>query len=141
MAGTNAGTAAEANNAAQLASEVTQVGTWNTALEMAAGGGSVQFGTDGEPATDSDYVGQDNGPGHRSGIQSLMDAESVSIIAAPGQTVQDVQDALITQCETLLNRVAVLDGEQDPAGGSVNAILAHRDNYDTSYAAYYVPWL
>ena len=23
----------------------------------------------------------------------------------------------------------------------MNAILAHRDNYDTSYAAYYVPWL
>jgi uncharacterized protein len=117
----------------------TQVSLISATLPSASG--VAQFGTDGEPATDSDYIGQDNGPGQRSGIQSLMDAESVSIIAAPGQTLQDIQDALITQCETLLNRVAVLDGEQNPAGGSVNAILTHRDNYDTSYAAYYVPWL
>ena len=51
-----------------------------------------------------------------------------------------MQSELINQSE-LLRRFAVLDGEQNPAGGSVNAILAHRDQYDTSYAAYYVPWL
>jgi uncharacterized protein len=101
--------------------------------------GVVQFGDDGSATID--YVGLDSGPGQRTGIQALKDAESISIIAAPGQTDPAVQSELINQCELLRYRFAVLDGEQYPAGGSINAILAHRDQYDTSYAAYYVPWL
>jgi hypothetical protein len=123
-----------------LAADQITVDTDVTAIPpLPASSEVAQFGNDGAAAID--YVGQDNGPGQRSGIQSLKDAESISIIAAPGQTAQDVQDELINQCELLRYRFAVLDGEQNPAGGSVNAILAHRDQYDTSYAAYYVPWL
>jgi phage tail sheath protein FI len=99
------------------------------------------LGSDGNDPIDDDYIGVDNGPNHRSGIQSLLDADSISIIAAPGRTAQVVQDELINQCELNKGRFAVLDGEQDPAGESVNGILNHRDAYDTSYAAYYVPWL
>lgn len=148
--GTPDGAVAEAEISPQTLATAAQLGvfesTVTTQLAMIPAAfpstsGLALFGADGIAPTDDDYVGQDNGPGQRSGIQSLKDAENVSIIAAPGQTFQDVQDALINQCERLLNRVAVLDGEQNPAGGSVNAILAHRDNYDTSYAAYYAPWL
>jgi phage tail sheath protein FI len=99
------------------------------------------LGDDGASPQPDDYIGVDFGPGTRTGIQALKDAEAVSIIAAPGQTDPSVQGELIDQCELLRYRFAVLDGEQNPAGGSVNAILAHRDNYDTSFAAYYVPWL
>ena len=42
-----------------------------------------------------DYEGVDNGPGRRSGIQSLQDVEDIRIVAAPGQTDPDVQNALI----------------------------------------------
>ena len=123
-----------------LSADVGQVATQVAAIPAApTSSGVVQFGNDGSATID--YVGQDNGPGQRSGIQSLKDTESISIIAAPGQTDPAVQGELINQCELLRYRFAVLDGEQNPAGGSVNAILAHRDQYDTSYAAYYVPWL
>jgi phage tail sheath protein FI len=132
---------------AALATDVTNVGNEVTALQAAiqtatsAATGGVQTGNDGDPPGRDDYMGQDLGPGFRSGIQALKDAESISIIAAPGQTDREVQGELINQCELLRYRFAVLDGEQNPAGGSVNAILTHRDQYDSSYAAYYVPWL
>jgi phage tail sheath protein FI len=78
----------------------------------------------------------------RTGIQALLDAPPVSLIAAPGKTSQAIQQALIDQCElNQLYRFAVLDGERDPDQGSITSILAHRGNYDTSYAAYYQPWI
>jgi phage tail sheath protein FI len=98
-------------------------------------------GVDSFPAGDSEWIGADNGPGQRSGIEALKDLTEARIIAAPGNTSQQVQLALIAQCETLRYRFAVLDGERDPAGGSITAILAHRNLYDTSYAAYYQPWV
>jgi phage tail sheath protein FI len=141
--------------AAALATDVTTVTTDIAALPAAitaattavagarsrAGAGAVTIGDDGSPPTAPDYVGLDNGPGLRSGIQALKDAESISIIAAPGRVEPEVQGELINQCELLRYRFAVLDGQQNPVGGSVNAIVAHRDQYDSSYAAYYVPWL
>jgi phage tail sheath protein FI len=90
---------------------------------------------------DADYIGTDGGPGLRTGIQSLIDVDEIRIVAAPGRTGAAVQNELIAQCELLRYRFAVLDGEQDPPGGSVAGILAHRNLYDTSFAAYYVPWV
>ena len=90
---------------------------------------------------DATWVGADNGPGQRSGIESLKDLTEARIIAAPGKTSQTIQLALIAQCERLRYRFAILDGEQDPAGGSITSILTHRNLYDTSFAAYYQPWV
>lgn len=100
-------------------------------------------GEDALPLKDSDtaWIGVDNGPGQRSGIESLKDLTEARIIAAPGKTSPGVQLALITQCELLRYRFAILDGEQDPAGGSLMSILKHRNLYDTSFAAYYQPWI
>lgn len=98
-------------------------------------------GNDGAAVTDADLVGLDNGPGQRSGIQSLAEADDVRIIAAPGVTTPTVHNELISQSERFKYRFAVLDGERDPGpSGAVNLILAHRNAYDTSYAAYYTPW-
>ena len=135
---------AAADLAANLASAQTAATTATaaqTAVNTAVGAAGTVLGSDGNLPLDADYVGRDDGPGHRSGIQALVDASDVSIIAAPGRTDAEVQNELIAQCERLRYRFAVLDGEQDPAGGSVNAILTHRDSYDTSFAAYYVPWV
>jgi phage tail sheath protein FI len=98
-------------------------------------------GTDGAALVDGDFVGLDNGPGLRTGIQSLQDVDDIRIVAVPGVTTTTVQNELITQCERMRYRFAVLDGEREPAGPSVvNSILGHRNNYDTSFAAYYTPW-
>jgi phage tail sheath protein FI len=90
---------------------------------------------------DDTWLGADNGPGQRSGIESFLDLTDASIIAAPGKTSQTIQLGLIDQCELLRYRFAVLDGEKDPAGGSITSILTHRNLYDTSFAAYYQPWM
>jgi len=101
-------------------------------------------GQDGTPA-DQDFIGVDNGPGNRSGIQSLQDLEDISIIACPGETADDIQQALITQCENMRYRFAILDGEQTPGVSngvtSVTSILTHRNNYSSAFAAYYTPWV
>jgi phage tail sheath protein FI len=101
----------------------------------------ADIGVDGFPASDGDWLGSDNGPGQRSGIESLKDLTEARIIAAPGNTSPAVQLALITQCELLRYRFAVLDGERDPLDGSITSILAHRNLYDSSFAAYYQPWV
>jgi uncharacterized protein len=99
------------------------------------------IGTDGFVDLDDTWVGVDNGPGKRSGIESLIDLSDVAIIAAPGKTTPVIQLALIAQCELLRFRFAVVDGERDPKAGSVTSILAHAGLYDTSFAAYYQPWI
>jgi phage tail sheath protein FI len=100
-------------------------------------------GTDGGTPTPLDFVGNDGGPGNRTGIAALVDALSVSIIGAPGITEQDVQNALITQCELLKYRFAILDPKPSPSGGtpSIQDIQNQRDLYDTKYAAIYYPRL
>jgi phage tail sheath protein FI len=110
---------------------------------FAAVAGDDRPGSDGLPAKngpgDAAYIGDDNGPGLRSGIESLKDLTDVRIILAPGRTSQSVQLALISQCELLRYRFAILDAPQDAA--VISTILSHRNLYDTSFAAYYSPWL
>jgi phage tail sheath protein FI len=98
-------------------------------------------GGDGALPGAADIIGVDGGPANRTGLQSLQGEDEISIIAAPGYTDAAVQGELITQCERLRYRFAVLDGELNPAGGAVTSIIAHRTGFDTSYAAYYTPWL
>jgi len=89
----------------------------------------------------SDFVGQDLGPGNRTGIQALLDIDAISLVAAPGITDQVTQNALIDQCEALKYRFAILD--PDPKAGNLppdlNDIQTQRDLYDTKYAAVYYP--
>jgi len=98
-------------------------------------------GTDGACPLSSDFAGLDLGPGNRTGIAALVDAQEISIIAAPGITDQTTQMALITQCETLRYRFAVLDPAPTSTGGtpSMTDIQNQRNLYDTHYAAIYYP--
>ena len=67
-------------------------------------------GVDGTAAPiPGDYMGADGGPGARTGLYALEDIDDISIIAVPGITNQDVVNAMITQCETLKYRFAILD--------------------------------
>jgi hypothetical protein len=100
-------------------------------------------GSNGERPTPKDYIGNDEGPGKRTGIKALAEIDNISIIAAPGVSDVSVHNALINQCEELKDRFAVLD----PAQGSVvdsdeeDDVIFQRNNYDTLYAALYYPWL
>lgn len=87
----------------------------------------------------SDYVGVDNGAGKRTGIQAFLDNDNVSIMAVPGITDPNVQLMLIAHCENLGSRFAVLDMPR--SAKKIDDIMAHRDMFDSNYAAMYHPWL
>ena len=87
----------------------------------------------------ADYIGTDNGAGKRTGIQSVLDNDNVSIMAVPGVTDPNVQLMLVAHCENLASRFAVLDMPKDAR--KIDDIVAHRDIVDSNYAAMYHPWL
>ena len=87
----------------------------------------------------ADYIGTDNGAGKRTGIQSFLDNDNVSIMAVPGVTDPNVQLMLVAHCENLASRFAVLDMPKDAR--KIDDIVAHRDIVDSNYAAMYHPWL
>jgi hypothetical protein len=95
-------------------------------------------GDDGTPPTDAAFVGQDLGPDARTGIQALTDIDQISIVAVPGKSSQTITNALIGHCETLKDRFAVID---PPSGQNIQQVQAHRNLFDTRYAAIYYPWL
>ncbi|HHV12887.1 MAG TPA: phage tail sheath family protein [Clostridiales bacterium] len=87
----------------------------------------------------SDFIGTDNGAGKRTGIQAFLDNDTVSIMAVPGITDPNVQLMLVAHCENLGSRFAVLD--MPKAAKKIDDIMAHRDIFDSNYAALYHPWL
>jgi len=87
----------------------------------------------------ADFIGENKGAGNRTGIQSFLDNDVVSIMAVPGITDPNVQLTLIAHCENLASRFAVLDIPR--SAKKVDEIAAHRDIFSSSYAALYHPWL
>jgi hypothetical protein len=102
---------------------------------------TLSGGSDGSPSgvSPSDFIGEDRGPGQRTGIQAFVDNDEVSIMAIPGVTDPAVQLALVAHCENLGSRFAILDLPADKT--KVQDVLAYRDIFDTSYAALYNPWV
>ena len=89
--------------------------------------------------TDADFIGKDEGPGSRTGIQSFVDNTDVSIMAIPGIVSPNVQLSLVAHCESLGSRFAVLDVPM--TAKTVVDIMKHRDIVDSDYCAMYHPWL
>jgi uncharacterized protein len=89
--------------------------------------------------TSDDFVGNDGGSGHRTGIQALEDISDVSIVIVPGMWSPVIQSALITHCETLKSCFAIVD-PRNALG--IAEIQEFRNNLpDTKYAALYYPWV
>jgi hypothetical protein len=91
-------------------------------------------------ADDASLIGVDGGQGARTGLQALLDVDAIGAVAIPGAASQAVQTALITHCEAMGNRVAVLDpiSASDP-----NAVINQRSGIASAdgYAALYFPWV
>lgn len=105
--------------------------------------GSLSFtgGSDGtmETVNAGTYIGEDKGPGKRTGIQSFVENTSASIIAVPGVTIPEVVVSLVTHCENNQNRFAILDIPQDKV--KVADVMEYRGIVDSTYAAMYHPWV
>ncbi|RYG25195.1 phage tail sheath family protein, partial [bacterium] len=90
---------------------------------------------------DKHYVGEDNvTPEKRTGLQTLRNLENISLVAAPGRTAAEIQNALIAHCELMRYRFAVLDSPVPPED-EIPDVQTLRGRYDTKYAALYYPWL
>lgn len=85
------------------------------------------------------FMGVDNGPGKRTGIQAFLDNDVVSIMAVPGITDPNVQLTLVAHCENLGSRFAVLDMPAELS--KTDEIITARNVIDSTYAAMYHPWL
>lgn len=85
------------------------------------------------------FLGVDDGPGRRTGLQAFLENGNVSIMAIPGITAPEVQAALIGFCEGKKSCFAILDVPIDLR--KTNDVANFRDMYDSTYAAMYHPWL
>jgi phage tail sheath protein FI len=91
--------------------------------------------------TDDLYIGFDNPtPENRTGLQTMRNIEQISLMAVPGRTSVKMQSTVITLCELLRYRFAVLDGPQPPRD-MLSDVQTLRQQYDTKYAGIYHPWL
>jgi len=110
-------------------------------------------GRDGtDTLTPEDIIGFDQGPGERAGLMALAALEDVGLLCAPDAMIfpqrkpgpegdlgaQRVHDAMINMCENLKDRFALLD---IPMSRDIEITRRWRRRTDTSYAAYYWPWV
>ncbi len=110
-------------------------------------------GRDGVDAiTPEDFIGLDFGPGERSGLLALAANEEVSLLVAPDAMrfydrepgpagelkAQRLQDQMIAICENQKDRFTILD---IPQSKDIEWVRRWRRRTDSSYCAYYWPWL
>jgi hypothetical protein len=77
-------------------------------------------------------------PDDRTGIQALENEPAIGICAVPGRATVTVQKALVNHCEKMRYRFAVIE---TPVGSNLREAQAWRQNFDTTRAAIYYPWL
>ncbi len=85
------------------------------------------------------FIGVDEGPGKRTGIQSFLENDVVSMIAIPGVTIPEVIVALVAHCENTRSRFAVIDMPKETY--KTDELIEYRSMIDSTYAAMYHPWI
>jgi len=107
--------------------------------------------------TPDDLIGMTGGPGERTGLAALEVVDEVDLLAVPDAlwlfrqntgkegypfaTLQDVEvvhDAMISQCERLNDRFALLD---TPFPEDADRTREYRLTFDSRHAALYFPWV
>ncbi len=101
-------------------------------------------GSDGQAVVGADFIGSGEGKDAK-GLQALAEIDDIAIVAAPGsaalsdsQERQAVRNALISHCENLRYRFAILAGPRDADARIIRGV---RSQIDSKYAALYYPWL
>lgn len=101
---------------------------------------SLEDGEDGGTRDAGDYTRTDTDtPGKRKGLTAFTEIDEISIVYAPNaNSISGLAGSIITHCETLKDRFAIIDPQQGLS--NVND-LNPRNSYDTKYAAFYYPWI
>ena len=101
-------------------------------------------GSDGRVCTANEYQGGNEGDA-ATGLDALGEIDDIAIVAAPdaaglqnGIDRQAVRNRLITHCERLNYRFAILSANRDANTAAIREI---RGKHDSTYAALYHPWL
>jgi len=90
--------------------------------------------------TESSIIGSDEGPGKRTGLHSLKEVDEVSIVVAPGIVESSVQTQIISHCEMMKDRIAVLDIPEDYDKSQAEDFVENISS-EKGYAAVYYPWI
>lgn len=113
----------------------------------------LSSGRDGsDDITPEDFIGHDLGPVDRAGLMAYTTVDEVVQLVCPDAMVfvdrrpgpegelrsQRVQDAMVDLCENLKDRFAILD---IPRTRDVELVKRWRRRIDSSYAAFYWPWV
>ncbi len=115
----------------------------------------LEGGADGlADLTPHDFIGYNKGPGDRRGLGALEVVEDIDLIATPDlfaarelsrgrgfrsdKDVEIVHEAMITHCERLKDRFALLDL---PPKAGFDRALQYRLLFDSAFAAFYYPWV
>ena len=109
----------------------------------------LQGGNDGKRPSFAEYEGQaKDTTSVKTGLKSFEDVEDISIVAAPGSTfgyeegyraeATQIVNLLISHATRMRYRIAVIDSGD---GQSVAEVRAMRAKIDSSYAAFYYPWV
>ncbi len=101
----------------------------------------LEGGSDGSVAkvNAGTFIGEDNGPGKRSGIQAFLENNTVSMMAIPGVTIPEVVVSLVGHCENTRSRFAVLDMPKEMY--KTADLIGYRQMVDSTYCAMYHPWI
>ncbi|MGK8501084.1 phage tail sheath family protein [Nocardia asiatica] len=117
--------------------------------------GSVTLAVSAPPPTPEricaeDYVGDVD---ERTGFSGLAAIDEVTMVAVPDlmsayergaidlESVQAVQQEMITHCELMGDRVAILDPPPGLGPQQVKEWRVEKAGYDSKYAALYYPWI
>jgi hypothetical protein len=106
-------------------------------------------GNDGERPEFDAYEGKaDDTTTVKTGLKGFEDIDDIAIVAAPGSTfgyengyrdnASTILNLLIAHAENMRYRIAVLDSGD---GQSVADVRAMRGRLDSTYAAFYYPWI
>jgi uncharacterized protein len=102
-------------------------------------------GSDGSTPDLQDYRGRTqtllpDGTTIRTGFAGLKEIEEISIVVVPDHhVVAGLTGEIVTQCTQLRDRFAVL--HSDPAADTLTTVGNLRPPQDTSFAAFYFPWI
>ena len=113
----------------------------------------LSAGRDGtDDITPEDFIGHDLGPTDRAGLMAYVTVDEAVQLVAPDAMIfvdrqpgpegelktQRVQDTMVDLCENLKDRFAILD---IPRTRDVEVVKRWRRRIDSSYAAFYWPWV